>query len=235
MKEKLKDARKDILTMALYGILVSFICSTWIVKTIFPIKTLTAINIISIIMFALLAVLFLLGVAKGQKYNPMFPFPLDIIMLILAITLFSYFVLMLALQFAESEDTAEFIFKGVLFFLSYLGFLCYRNTEKKQYFLYAIIYALSVLASWVLESDAVLISCSEIMSNITSSVFPPEAVIIAIRDFAVPIREAMLLFTIWDNYPRKQDCAFEQKQNISKAHSIRRKPNTQKRKKRKNR
>lgn len=203
MKEKLKDARKDILTMALCGILVSFFCSCWIVENISPIKTLTSIYIIAIIIFALFVGLFLFWVAKKQKYKPIFPFPLDIIMLILAITLFSYFILILTLQFTESEDTAEFIFKGVLFFLSYLGFLCYRNAEKRQYFLYTIIYFVSVLASWALESDAILLTCSQIMSNITSSVFPPEAVIIAIRDFAVPVREAMLLFMIWDNYPRK--------------------------------
>lgn len=233
MREKLKDAKKDILTMTLYGILVSFICSALIVKNIFPIKTLAAINIIAAIIFALFAALFLFGITKEQKYKPIFRFPLDILMLIFAITLFSYFVLLLAVQFAESEDTAEFIFKGTLFFLSYLGFLCYRNTEKKQYLLYAIIYGLSVLASWVLESDAVLISCSEIISNITRNFFPPEAVTIAIRDFAIPIREAMLLFTIWDNYPRKQDPVLAQKQNTSKEHSVRRKPNTPKRRKRK--
>lgn len=235
MREKLKNARKDILTLAQLGILGAFLCSVWIVQNIFPIKTLTAMVSIAIFLFAILVVLFLFGIAKEKKYSPVFPRPLDVIMLILAITLFSYFTLLLALQFTDSDDNAEFIFKGTLFFLSYLGFLCYRNTQKKQYFLYAIIYGLSVLASWVLESDTVLISCSEIMSNITRSVFPPEAVIITIRDFAVPIREAMLLFTIWDNYPRKQDGVLEQKQNTSKAHAVRRRPNTPKRRKRKNR
>ncbi len=228
MKEKLKDARKDALIMALCGIVASFVCSVWIVENIFPIKTLTSINVIATIIFAFCVFLFLFGVAKQQKYKPIFSGFLEIVMLILAITLFSCFVLMFTFRFTESEDTAEFIFKGVLFFLSYLGFWCYRNTEKKQYLLYAIIYGLSVLASWMLESNNVLTVCSNIISNIANSVFPPEAVIIAIRDFAVPIREAMLLFTIWDNYPRKQDCAFEQKQNISKAHSASRKLNTPK-------
>lgn len=235
MKKKLKDARKDILILVQLGILASFICSAWIVKTIYPVKTLVSMIVTAGIIFALLVGLFLFSLTKEEKYIPIFPFPLDIVLLVLTITLSSYFALLLALQFAESEDTAEFIFKGILFLLSYLGFWCYRNAEKKQYLLYAAIYALSVLASWVLESDDVLCSCSKIMSSITSSVFPPEAIIITIRDFAIPIREAMLLFTIWDNYPRKADGSFEQKQKICKECAIYHRPNASRRKKKKKR
>lgn len=229
MKEKLKDARKDILTLTQLSILAALFISVWIVQNMFPIKTLAAVVAIAISLFLLIAFLFLLGAKKGEKYSPIFPPPLDIIMLILAITAFSYVSLLIALQFTDSDDNAEFIFKSVLFGLSFLGFWCYRSTEKKQYLLYAIIYGLSVLASWVVESDDVLRSCSQIMSNITNSIFPPEAIRIVIRDFAVPIREAMLLFTIWDNFPGKPD----QRQVAPKTHYTRHKSNNQKRKKRK--
>ena len=167
MKEKLKDARKDILTLTQLSILAALFISVWIVQNMFPIKTLAAMVAIAISLFLLIAFLFLLGAKKGEKYSPIFPPPLDIIMLILAITAFSYVSLLIALQFTDSDDNAEFIFKSVLFGLSFLGFWCYRSTEKKQYLLYAIIYGLSVLASWVVESDDVLRSCSQFMSNIT--------------------------------------------------------------------
>lgn len=233
MKEKLKDARKDILTLTQLSILAALFSSAWIVQNIFPIKTLAAMVTIAISLFLLIAFLFLWGVKKEEKYSPIFPRPLDIIMLILAITVFSYFSLLIALQFTNSDDNAEFIFKSVLFGLSFLGFWCYRSTEKKQYLLYAIIYGLSVLASWVVESDDVLRSCSQIMSNVTNSIFPPEAIRIVIRVFAVPIREAMLLFTIWDNFPGKHDSTPNQKQAAPKTHYTRHKSNNQKRKKRK--
>lgn len=232
MKEKLRDARKDILTLTQFSILAALIGSVLIVQTIFPIKTLTALLIIAIFLFLIMATLFLRNVIKQKQYSPIFTCPLDIIMLILAITLFSYFSLLLALQFTDSDDTAEFIFKFVLFGLSFLGFWCYRSTEKKQYLLYTIIYGLSVVASWVVESDDVLRSCSQIMSSATSSVFPPEAVEIVFQDFAVPIREAMLLFTIWDNFPGKHNFTSNQKQTTAKTHKKRHKSSMQKRKKR---
>ena len=40
MKEKLKDARKDILTLTQLSILAALFISVWIVQNMFPIKTL---------------------------------------------------------------------------------------------------------------------------------------------------------------------------------------------------
>ena len=234
MIEKLRDARKDLLTLTLLAALASLCLSAWIAENCRIMKTRAAMLSAAAVIFALLMALLLWSIAKEQKHTPAFRFPLDVIMLTFSVTLFSYFILLLALRFSESEDMAEFIFKGALFFLSYLGFWCYRSTEKKQYFLYAVIYGLSVLASWVLESNAVLIFCSEIMSDITNSAFPPKAVIITIRDFAVPIREAMLLLTIWDNYPRKQDRGSNQQRDMPKAHPAHCDDSTKKRKPRKN-
>ena len=66
MKEKLKDARKDILTLTQLSILAALFISVWIVQNMFPIKTLAAMVAIAISLFLLIAFLFLLGAKKAH-------------------------------------------------------------------------------------------------------------------------------------------------------------------------
>lgn len=74
-----------------------------------------------------------------------------------------------------------------------------------QYRIYAIGYGISVLAIWMLESVDVLHYFSEKISSAFHDTDALEALIVTINDIAIPIREAMLLFIIWDVYLKARE------------------------------
>ena len=110
-----------------------------------------------------------------------------------------------------------------LFLLSIVLFFAYRRDDKRQYCFYAAIYFFSTIAEWHRNW---IVQCNPGIESTLDFI---------ITFFVIPSKEAMLLFTIWDNRPRKRDCGSEQKQTTGKEHSVQRKPNTQKRRKKKNR
>lgn len=204
--ERLKDAQREVVPMILLLIAGSFIIHAQMVQFYPPkLRTISILCIGSFILFIVFTSIVLWAILSEKTYKPTFSFPFAFILLILSIAINSLFVLLLATEFTKTPEHAEFIFKITLFVLSLIGFCCYRAPNQTQYWVYAVFYAIGVLASWIVESDPVLQTFSNIISVIAGHVLPPEAIFVTITDFAIPIKEAMLLFIIWDVFLKAKE------------------------------
>lgn len=237
MKEnlrKIRDARRELLAMIQIIAIVSFLIYPMFFIKVFPVKfrTLEILIISSLTIFIALTALWVLGTIKQRSYKPALPFPIDFLLLVLSTTLISFFVFLFAFEFTGSSDIAEFSLRTTLFLLSFLGFWCYRNSEQTQYLIYTVCYGMSVLAVWMLDSVDVLDSFSNAISSAFHDPVALEALAVTINDIAIPIREAMLMFIIWDVYLKaREDINLEKKLAKKGASNSKRPTHGQKRKK----
>lgn len=122
----------------------------------------------------------------------------------------------------------------VLFFVLFVALIWVHNRpDQLQYIVYAIAYFIVVILEWANTANLNLLSFMDLDLDFS------------IPYFILPFKEAMLLYIILDvalqaflkkyevGNMKSETCILAQKQNTSKEHSVRRKPNTQKRGKRK--
>lgn len=237
MKEnlrKIRDARRELLPMIQIIAILSFLVYPMFFIKVCPerFRTLEILIISSLTMFIVLTALWVWSTAKQKTYTPVLPFPIDFLLLVLSTTLISLFVFLFAFEFTGSSEIAEFALRTTLFLLSFLGFWCYRNSEQTQYLIYTICYGMSVLAVWMLESVDVLDSFSNAISSAFHDTVALEELAVTINDIAIPIREAMLMFIIWDVYLKaKEDINLKKNLARKGAFSSKKTTHGQKRKK----
>lgn len=91
---------------------------------------------------------------------------------------------------------------------------------------------MSVLAVWMLDSVDVLNSFSNAISSTFHDTVSLKTLSVTINDIAIPIREAMLMFIIWDVYLNaRENINLEKKFARKGASSTKKTPHGQKRKK----
>ena len=220
MKEnlrKIRDARRELLPIFQIIAILSFLAYPMFFIKVFPEKFRTPeiLIISSLTIFIALTALWVWSTIKEKTYKPTFWFPIAFLLLVLSTTLISIFVFLFVFELTGSSDFAEFFLKTTLFLLSSLGFWCYRNPEQTQYWIYTIGYGISVLAVWMLESVDVLHYFSDISSAFHDT-GALNALEVTINDIAIPIREAMLLFIIWDVYLKAREDIERKKESARK-------------------
>lgn len=225
MKEnlrKIRDARRELLPMIQIIAILSFLVYPLFLVKVVPEKfrTLEILIAGSLVLFITFTALWIWSTTKEKTYKPAIPFPIDFLLLVLSTTLISIFVFLFVFELTGSSEFGEFFLRTTLFLLSFLGFWCYRNSEQTQYWIYTIGYGVSVLAVWMLESVDVLRSFSNAISSAFHDTVALEALAVTINDIAIPIREAMLLFIIWDVYLKAREDIELKKELARKRHHV---------------
>lgn len=194
------EARRTFLCLAECSFILVMFVSTTIAVNWLPSNPYN-----KILMFLLSLILWIIGLFFLYQKIDLITLPsyISLPLTVMSTLIISYFILTLSLvpvTITTNSDLALHIFRISLFLLSCLMFAVYRNHNQKQYILYGVVYLLFICIEWFSESDSVMCYLADALTNANArrETIEVSLFLTFVQFFIIPVKEAMLLFIIWD-------------------------------------